>query len=433
MKFSVIIPTYNHCDDLLKPCVEAIIKYTNLEDIELIIVANGCYDETKEYLTYLESYFSRTNIGAFKSLYFEAPLGYSKANNAAIRVATTDKLILLNNDAFLLGQDKSTWLRMLDGPFQRDPNCGISYVLKAFSDCAGHDFAVFFCVIVHRKVFDKLGTLLNEEYGKGGGEDTELCIEAQRAGFTMLQCGEQTWSSSIGMNTGAFPIYHKGEGTVHDKSLVPDWNDVFARNSLKLAKKYNPQWYRYKLTNSYERSVILKGDMIHGAELTRYLYAKQNILGSKILEIGCSSGYGSSFFPDADYTGIDYDPVIIEVATEQNWSPTAKFHWADINNYVFDQYDTIIAFEVIEHLDNGLEVAEMLKKHCKRLLLTVPHEEPPGFFGGHHKLHKLNESHLPGFEYSYISCGNSQVTDTLTPISDQNPFNLLLCKWTKPE
>ena len=57
MKYSIIIPTYNHCDDLLKPCVEAVIKYSNLEDIELIIIANGCKDETDGYLAYLHSYF----------------------------------------------------------------------------------------------------------------------------------------------------------------------------------------------------------------------------------------------------------------------------------------------------------------------------------------------------------------------------------------
>jgi GT2 family glycosyltransferase len=230
----------------LKPCVEAIVRYTQLEDIELIIVANGCTDETKEYLQYLYSYFRRTNIGDFKPLFSGKPLGYSKANNLGIRAATTDKIILLNNDAFLLEQPKNTWLQMLNAPFERDPNCGISYVLKNFSGPAGQDFAVFFCVMVHRKVFDKIG-LLNEEYGKGGGEDTELCIEAQRAGFTMLQCGEQTWSAATGLNTGAFPIYHKGEGTVHDKSLVPDWDEVFWKNSLKLSYKYNPAWAKEKL------------------------------------------------------------------------------------------------------------------------------------------------------------------------------------------
>ena len=33
MKYSVVIPTFNHCDDLLKPCIEAIFKYTNMDDV----------------------------------------------------------------------------------------------------------------------------------------------------------------------------------------------------------------------------------------------------------------------------------------------------------------------------------------------------------------------------------------------------------------
>ena len=29
MKLSIIIPTYNHCYDLLQPCLETLIKYTD--------------------------------------------------------------------------------------------------------------------------------------------------------------------------------------------------------------------------------------------------------------------------------------------------------------------------------------------------------------------------------------------------------------------
>ena len=75
MKYSIVIATYNHCDDLLKKCVEAIIAYSTLEDIELVIIANGCYDETKEYLLYLESYFKRTKIGGFQQVFFTEALG----------------------------------------------------------------------------------------------------------------------------------------------------------------------------------------------------------------------------------------------------------------------------------------------------------------------------------------------------------------------
>jgi glycosyltransferase involved in cell wall biosynthesis len=62
MKYSVVIPTYNHCDDLLKPCIESIFKYTNLADIELIISANGCKDNTSQYLDELRYKFNQLNL-----------------------------------------------------------------------------------------------------------------------------------------------------------------------------------------------------------------------------------------------------------------------------------------------------------------------------------------------------------------------------------
>ena len=53
MKYSVIIPTYNHCEKYLKPCVDSIIKHSDMQDVELIISANGCGDNTLQYLQYL--------------------------------------------------------------------------------------------------------------------------------------------------------------------------------------------------------------------------------------------------------------------------------------------------------------------------------------------------------------------------------------------
>lgn len=40
-KYSVVIPTYNNCDKYLKPCIDFIVKYTEMIDIELVISANG--------------------------------------------------------------------------------------------------------------------------------------------------------------------------------------------------------------------------------------------------------------------------------------------------------------------------------------------------------------------------------------------------------
>jgi len=47
------------------------------------------------------------------------------------------------------------------------------------------NFAVFFCVMIDRKVFDTIG-YLNEEYGTGSGEDMEFCILAEAAGFEVV-------------------------------------------------------------------------------------------------------------------------------------------------------------------------------------------------------------------------------------------------------
>ena len=62
--------------------------------------------------------------------------------------------------------------------------------------------------MVDKKVFKSIG-LLNEEYGVGGGEDTEFCIEAENAGFEVCQVLDKTWEG--GQYVGYFPIYHKAK------------------------------------------------------------------------------------------------------------------------------------------------------------------------------------------------------------------------------
>jgi len=250
MKYSIIIPTYNHCNDLLIPCVESIFKYTSAYDIELIIVANGCTDNTKQYFDFLLDIYHTLGLHENLKLYWsDEPLGFAKATNIGIQMATTDYITLVNNDVVFLPQPKNRWLDMLYNNFN-DPTVGISSVMKGFSPPAGRDFAVFFCVMIHRKVFDKIG-LLSLDYGIGAGEDTEFCIAAEDAGFKIAEAMEnKRWSHELGMMCGDFPIYHKGEGTVHDPILVPNWDKVFMENSITLSKKFNPSWYEEQVKNN---------------------------------------------------------------------------------------------------------------------------------------------------------------------------------------
>ena len=211
--------------------------------------------------------------------------------------------------------------------------------------------------------------------------------------------------------------------------IATQWDKILEIHVLKLAKEHHPDWYRWRLSNNYERAVFLKGDPVLPREAIRYCWANMNLFGTDILEVGCSTGYGSQFLPvTAHYLGLDYDPIIVNVAQEQEWGLHRHFKHANINDGLTHSWDTIIAFEVIEHLDNGLEIVKTLQQHCQRLLISVPWNEPKGFWGEHHKLHGLNESNFPDFEFAYISEAG-YVSDKPHAIDDNNKCNLMLCRW----
>jgi glycosyltransferase involved in cell wall biosynthesis len=230
MKVSVVIPTYNHCEDLLKPCIESILKYTDLSDTEIIVSANGCRDNTKEYVESLGE--------SFKLVWEEKAVGFSQAINNGILASTGDYIVLLNNDVILLEQPKNSWINMLLEPF-KDNAVGLTGPILGPSEPAGRHFIIFFCVTIKREVIQKVG-LLDTIFQEGGGEDTDYCIRAEDAGYKLVQVPSvNQLKMGNGLMLGGFPIYHKGEATVHDTKCVKDWQKIFDRNSDILRKKYN--------------------------------------------------------------------------------------------------------------------------------------------------------------------------------------------------
>lgn len=178
--------------------------------------------------------------------------------------------------------------------------------------------------------------------------------------------------------------------------------------------------------NNYERSVYLKGEQLEPRIIARYDFAKDNLFGNKVLEIGCSAGYGASVLPkDICYTGIDYNAPIIEIATREFGDGNHTFIHTKVQDFDLGFYDTIIAFEFLEHVDFGVALAQVLKQHCSNLICSVPYNEPKGFWGEHHVLHELTEKDFPDFDYSYISF-DGELLDQ--PIAFDGT-NLMLMKW----
>lgn len=144
-KYSIVIPTFNHVDDLLRPCIESIIQHTDLSRVECLIVANGCTDSTREYVE---------SLGApFKLIWFDEKVGFIKATNAGIEAAEGEYIIFLNNDVVLQGE----WIPILEKAFIDHPDCGASGPLKFIGEKGkSSDFLMMFCSMVSRAAADTI-------------------------------------------------------------------------------------------------------------------------------------------------------------------------------------------------------------------------------------------------------------------------------------
>jgi len=107
-KVSVIIPHYNG-EEILKDCLESLSKTTRIT-LEVILVDNGSSDNSMNMV--------REQFSDVKILQQEENLGFAGGCNVGIEAATSDYVLILNNDT----THEDNWIEYLLETLESDDN-----------------------------------------------------------------------------------------------------------------------------------------------------------------------------------------------------------------------------------------------------------------------------------------------------------------------
>lgn len=224
---------------LVKECVNSLVKYTDLDDLEIIIVANGASPALKDQAVFWEDAGVPINL-----LWFDKPIGAVIAYNEGIKAAKGEYVVLLNDDCQLLPAPKNAWLNFLlepfsdplmacTGPFRMDSGMSPGLIPEA-----NREFIIFFCAAIPNRLFKELGIL---DDNLKCGVDVDFCVRAQQAGYKIQQVPTNSLAHSdydAKLLIGDFPIYHQGEGTVHDHYGFDNWQKIIEKDIDYLNAKY---------------------------------------------------------------------------------------------------------------------------------------------------------------------------------------------------
>ncbi|WP_458071355.1 glycosyltransferase [Rhodanobacter sp. BL-MT-08] len=200
-RVSVIVVTYNNIE-LTKACLDSIERYSDYRNLEVIVVDNASVDGTPAYLQeWVEKADGRQIVLNADNR------GFAAANNQGLTQASGDYLVMLNNDTYVT----PGWVAKLLRHLQRSDTLGmvgpvtnnignearidIRYSTMDEMRAAAAEFttrhagqltplrtAAFFCVMLRRSVYEKVGPL-DEMFGIGFFEDDDYCRRVEIAGW----------------------------------------------------------------------------------------------------------------------------------------------------------------------------------------------------------------------------------------------------------
>lgn len=210
LSVSIIVVTYNNLG-LTHDCLQSLEEFTESDGTEIIVVDNASDDGTVEYLRGWEA----SAVG--RTVIFNAEnRGFAAANNQGLAIAKADYLVMLNNDAVVT----PGWCQTLINHLRADESIGMigpvtnnignearieiryhsssemrhkarDYTLQHMGEVFPIRTLAFFCVMLHRRVYQAVGPL-DEVFGLGFFEDDDYCRRVEQAGWQLV-CAEDVF------------------------------------------------------------------------------------------------------------------------------------------------------------------------------------------------------------------------------------------------
>jgi SAM-dependent methyltransferase len=150
--------------------------------------------------------------------------------------------------------------------------------------------------------------------------------------------------------------------------------------------------------NLGERQVSETVDGIRRDHVARYEWAAKTLPpGSHVVDVACGVGYGSKILAEAGHivVAVDIDLEAITYAQQHYSHKNIRYACSDILLSFFkDEYDAVVMFEAIEHIEDPLPVLKKLAKISQRLLASVPNE-----IGFPYKNYKYHFRHYTPIEF----------------------------------
>lgn len=424
-KVSVVIPTYNSWLTL-KECIESIQNQTLIPS-EIIVVDNASTDGTSAKV--------KSTFPKVKLISLNTNTGVTGGRNKGVEesLMTLDYILFFDHDMTA----NKKMLEELIKVSEISPSIGIVTPKIYYSDnkkriwSAGTGInlwtgQVLFrggkdkgqyenaeevqvapaVLLVKKIVINKLKAFDDRYFATY--EDTDFCFRARNVGFKTFyaplayafhKIPSDSQRESLRLLSRTYWIgrnrvlFMKDFGNNFFVFLL--FLPIFLAYYLKLAIFYNRFFTWVQLLQGtivglvlsiFSKKLIFSGERpslsdMEGQHLAKYRFVLPFCSGKNILEIGCGSGYGAKYIVENGAKKIvayDFDSKAISFANKNFSHENIKFYEGNAETLKLKgNYDVVISFEVIEHLNNPYKLLELAKKTVKKggaFILSTPNK-----------------------------------------------------------